>query len=47
MNDFVVADPKRCIGCRTCEVACVLAHGGENALENLNAASFYPRLQVI
>lgn len=47
MNDFVVADPKRCIGCRTCEVACVLAHGGENALENLTADMFCPRLQVI
>lgn len=47
MNDFVVADPKRCIGCRTCEVACVLAHGGENALEHLTADMFYPRLQVI
>lgn len=47
MNDFVVADPKRCIGCRTCEVACVLAHGGENALERLTADMFYPRLQVI
>ncbi|WP_323116061.1 4Fe-4S binding protein, partial [Klebsiella variicola] len=23
MNRFIIADPKKCIGCHTCEVACV------------------------
>lgn len=46
MNTFVIADPARCIGCRTCEVACVLAHstGGVAAL---SAAHFIPRLTVV
>lgn len=26
LNAFVVADPKKCIGCKVCEVACSVAH---------------------
>ena len=26
MNAFIMADAEKCIGCRTCEVACVVAH---------------------
>jgi len=26
LNSFVVADPKKCIGCRACEIACAVAH---------------------
>lgn len=26
MNRFIDVTPSRCIGCRTCEIACVLAH---------------------
>lgn len=26
MNPFIVADAESCIGCRSCEVACVVAH---------------------
>lgn len=26
LNSFVLADPKKCIGCRVCEVACTVAH---------------------
>lgn len=26
MNSFIVADAESCIGCRSCEVACVVAH---------------------
>ncbi len=26
MNRFIIADPKKCIGCHTCEVACVVSH---------------------
>ncbi|MCJ8642870.1 4Fe-4S binding protein, partial [Escherichia coli] len=24
MNRFIIADASKCIGCRTCEVACVV-----------------------
>jgi electron transport protein HydN len=47
MNTFVIADPKRCIGCRTCEVACVLAHSGDEGLQGMSAAHFIPRLKLI
>ena len=26
MNRFIMADSAKCIGCRTCEVACVVSH---------------------
>ncbi|VDR25199.1 Electron transport protein hydN [Raoultella terrigena] len=26
MNRFIIADASKCIGCRTCEVACVVSH---------------------
>ncbi|PLL68767.1 effector protein, partial [Klebsiella pneumoniae] len=26
MNQFLIANAQRCIGCRTCEVACAVAH---------------------
>ena len=32
MNNFIVADPNKCIGCRTCEIACALAHLPADAL---------------
>jgi len=47
MNNLVIADPDKCIGCRTCEVACVLAHSGGESLEGLSAARFVPRLKVV
>lgn len=47
MNTFVIADPKRCIGCRTCEVACVLAHSSGAGLQSMSAAHFIPRLRLI
>ncbi|MCC5466343.1 4Fe-4S dicluster domain-containing protein [Pelosinus baikalensis] len=47
MNDFVIADPGKCIGCRTCEVACVMAHQKEQALEKLTVENFSPRLRVV
>ncbi|ECE4897010.1 MAG: 4Fe-4S binding protein, partial [Escherichia coli] len=25
MNRFIIADASKCIGCRTCEVACVVS----------------------
>lgn len=47
MNILVIADPGKCIGCRTCEVACVLAHAAPDALHRLAAAHFIPRLKLI
>ena len=47
MNKLVIADPGRCIGCRTCEVACSLAHSAADALATLSPASFIPRLKVV
>ncbi|EGQ5301464.1 TPA: 4Fe-4S dicluster domain-containing protein [Enterobacter hormaechei] len=26
MNQFIMADSEKCIGCRTCEVACMVSH---------------------
>lgn len=46
MNQFVIADMKLCIGCRTCEIACVMAHSDEDSLP-MTAENFNPRLKVI
>lgn len=47
MNRFVFADPNRCIGCRTCEVACVLSHSDDNSVTSIDPARFNPRLKLI
>ena len=48
MNNFVIANPKRCIGCRTCEAACVVAHSEENILvQSKDKVNFNPCLKVI
>jgi len=47
MNDFVVADPGRCIGCRTCEIACALAHSKDGAVSSLTVENFVSRLKVV
>lgn len=48
MNRFVIAEPEKCIGCRTCEVACVLAHPvGTQKGEELSVENFFPRLRVV
>lgn len=44
MNQFVIADAQTCIGCRACEVACVLSH---NAQRYPSREAFLPRIQVI
>lgn len=46
MNRFVIAAPDYCIGCRTCELACVVAHqkAGNN---DLSPENFHPRLKVV
>lgn len=40
MTEFIQVNPERCIGCRTCEIACSLAHSDSDG-------QFRPRLQVI
>lgn len=45
MNHFIMADSQKCIGCRSCEVACVMAHNDEQHV--LTPAQFIPRITVI
>lgn len=47
MNRFIVAEPNQCIGCRTCEVACALAHMGSSSAAALSPTNFAPRLKVV
>ena len=43
MKSLIIVNPADCIGCRTFEVACVVAHPSE---QELNADVFLPRLKV-
>ncbi|MDP4146809.1 MAG: 4Fe-4S dicluster domain-containing protein [Bacillota bacterium] len=48
MNSFVLANPNRCIGCRTCQIACVAAHAEENIFTSKKEEiEFNPRLTVV
>lgn len=47
MNRFVIADMTQCIGCRTCEIACVVAHSTDNKVSTLTPEQFHPRLSVM
>ncbi|WP_246542756.1 4Fe-4S dicluster domain-containing protein [Paludibacterium yongneupense] len=47
MNRFVIAEPDKCIGCRTCEIACALAHPVGAIAAPLTPATFAPRLTVV
>jgi electron transport protein HydN len=48
VNGFVQGDPLLCIGCRTCAIACVVAHEGKRIYEiNPDGYDFHPRLKVI
>ena len=42
MNRFIMADAEKCIGCRTCEVACAVAHQ-----DDFTAQAFTSRLRVV
>lgn len=44
MTQFIHVDPERCIGCRTCEIACGQAHTGN---ETSADSQFRPRLRVL
>lgn len=45
MNHFIMANSQLCIGCRACEVACVMAHHNEQ--HALSARHFTPRITVV
>ncbi|KIS42682.1 formate-dependent uric acid utilization protein AegA [Kosakonia radicincitans] len=45
MNRFIMANSQQCIGCRACEVACVMAHNAEQHV--LSPEQFHPRITVI
>jgi electron transport protein HydN len=48
MNSFVQANPVRCIGCRTCAIACVVAHEGKRIFEiDPDGYAFNPRLFMV
>ncbi|STQ09689.1 electron transport protein [Enterobacter cloacae] len=47
MNRFIMADASKCIGCRTCEVACVVSHQAEQDCASLTPETFLPRIHVI
>jgi Fe-S-cluster-containing hydrogenase component 2 len=41
MNRFIIADASKCIGCRTCEVACVVSHQEHQDCAALTPETFY------
>jgi electron transport protein HydN len=45
-NRFVVADASKCIGCKTCEIACAVSHN-HGQLTTMTSAQFVARLKVI
>lgn len=47
MNRLIVSEPSKCIGCRTCEIACVLAHSKSNDVDAMTKKDFAPRLKLI
>ncbi|MGR5943433.1 4Fe-4S binding protein [Enterobacter sp. CP102] len=47
MNRFIVADSAKCIGCRTCEVACVVSHQDTQDCAAVTAVAFSSRIRVI
>ncbi|SMY36312.1 Electron transport protein HydN [Photobacterium malacitanum] len=47
MNRFVFADPNLCIGCRTCEIACVVSHQADGKLTGVAPTDFSPRLTLV
>lgn len=42
MNRFILTDPEKCIGCRTCEVACMMSHQSSATPE-----AFTSRIRVV
>jgi Fe-S-cluster-containing hydrogenase component 2 len=47
MNRFIIADPVKCIGCRTCEVACVVSHQENQDCAAITPQVFSARIRVV
>ena len=47
MNRFIMADASKCIGCRTCEVACVVSHQQDQDCAAISPKTFSARIRVI
>ncbi len=48
MNRFVKGNSELCIGCRTCMIACVVAHEGKQIFQiDPDGYDFHPRLNVV
>ncbi len=47
MNRFIIADATKCIGCRTCEVACAVSHQDNQDCAALSPDEFISRIRVI
>lgn len=48
MNTFVVANPNKCIGCKSCEIACAVAHLDISVVTaGLVDAPFSPRINLV
>lgn len=47
MNRFIACEPNKCIGCRTCEIACAVAHASIAGAECLQPQNFAPRLRLV
>ncbi|WP_437887842.1 4Fe-4S dicluster domain-containing protein [Phytobacter sp. V91] len=47
MNRFIIADSAKCIGCRTCEVACVVSHQQNQDCAALSPGAFSARIRVV
>ena len=45
MNRFIRVDSQKCIGCKACEVACVMSHNDEQHV--LTSAQFIPRITTV
>ncbi len=47
MNRFIMADAAKCIGCRTCEVACAVAHQDIQEGAPVFTGAFSSRIRVV
>jgi len=47
VNRFIIADATRCIGCRTCEVACAVSHQEKQDCSALTSQTFLSRIHVV